>query len=559
MSIESIGIICNGEPGEAIAFSLARRNLRVLIYEINRQRADEFISRVRQGIEIKDLNGKKILRPIDPGRMIWIEDFADLKECDCVIEALRTKIETKWDYLRKIEEVVLPNTPIMSEEFIHTPAELSRAMKNKSRFLVAYFMDIEYTGSCVELVVHRSTSPRVLGTVKSFLKKAGFFCSHLQECPGYIHNRLGLLGIQNLFRMYDEQVLSYDNLAKYFIFNRYEPYHMSLSLRQLIRVELYHLLPLFQVLNTHYGERFYLPEFLGQKVTQGNIEEIIRQQSIEYSTAAGQHMPAGQRNDDGGFKHIYVTGIQLIHNNILFSLLRYNKIYFDTPKAPYFSLLARYHAKLNKQVLESAAFIEADPPVKIDLILDFSIQEFIKKIEFVKGLQDRFGADIPILLNTPMYRIEDIAKNTRNPKMIFGIYTQKNYLKNTEIVLTTSMDRGVYPRLKSFLKQVAGDYIETKDSHVRPLSLMIIAKMLESIRILEEGTADMEAIELLGVDRRVFDEIDMFGLDNLMTVSQYLKDHYPAVFNLPKTVAKMVRANKLGYATGVGFLNHSGQ
>ncbi len=558
MPDEKIGIICKGRRGEAIAFFFARRRFQVYIYELDRERANEYIDGSRKSIEIKDLKGKKILRPIDSSRMKWVERLEDLKKSDYVIEATEADIETRREYLKKVEGFLSPQVPIISHDFLHVPGDLAAALKDSSRFLAAYFWDIDYTGNSVELVAHPLTSMQILDRVEGFFKKAGLLCDHLKECVGYIHNRVGLLGIQNLFRMYDQKILSYDNLSKYFVYNRHEPYFMTLELQKEIRTELYHLLPLFKKMNKHYGPRFYLPAFLKQDFTKESLEETIRQSSVAYPVDEKDIPQDPQRaaGVNGEIENIFVSGIQLIHNNLIFPLIKYKKIYFDSPQAPYFSLLEKYHPRLYQQVMEKAVFIEGDSSVTVDLIIDFSIQKYDEKVARVKSLQDRFGDDVPLLLNSPIYKIEDIARDAPGPRMIFGMYTQKNYLKNTEIILTPSTDREIYLALRAFLKQIAGDCIETGDAPVRPLYLMIASKWLESVRVLEEGLADIEAIEFLGVDRKVFDDIDMFGLNNLITTCEYLKDHYPDVCALPGIVMEMEKENKLGYATGTGFLNH---
>jgi 3-hydroxyacyl-CoA dehydrogenase len=558
MPDEKIGIISNGGRGESLAFSFARKKFQVLIYELDRERAEGYIKGTRQNFEMKDLSWRKVYRPVIPNLMKWVESFEDLNECDYVIEASTANIETRREYLKKAEALVAPGTPLMSETFLYLPGDLSSHLEDNSRFLVSFFWDIEYTGNSVELVIHPSSSDHVLERVKNLLREAGFVCGHVKECLGYVHNRVGLLGIQNLFRMYDEKILSYENLTKYFVSNKREPYILNLPLKHEIRTELYPLLSLFRMMNKHYGERFYVPEFLKEEFSRENVGEIIRQASVEYSIDE-QDVPEESGRTTAvhdTFEHILVTGIQLTHNNLVFPLKRYKKIYFDSADDPYFSLLKTYYPKLHQQLMEEAVFMDGDSSAAIDLIIDFSIQEHDKKIEQVRRLQDRFGPNVPILLNTPMFKIADIAADSTEPRMIFGMYTQKNYLRNTEIVLSSLMDRGVYLKLKGFLKQITGDYIETGDAPVRPLYLMIASKWLESVRLLEEGLADIEAIEFLGADRKVFDDIDMFGLNNLITTCEYLKDHYPHVYTLPEIVMEMEKENKLGYATGIGFLDH---
>lgn len=553
--MEKIGIIGNAERGEAIGYSFARRKYQVIVYETDRYRANTYRSGEKKEICLKDLNGKPVLKAINPERMIWAENMQDLHECTIIIEAIQTSIELKRKYLERIEPFIPRHCPILTEHYLYLPSDLCGNMQGKHRVVGAYFWDVEYTGTCVELVTHGSTDSQTLDTIKEFLKKGGFFCDHTMECVGYIHNRVGLLGIQNLFRMYDQKVISYDNMGKYSIYNRLKPYVMNLDMKKEIHTELHSLLPLFEKMNTCYGSRFYIPEFYSEKYTKENLEHGIRKTASDRSIPT-MHISAYDKSPAASIENVFITGIGLIHSNIAFSLVRNTNVYFDSSVESYLRFFKRYQPKLYHLLSENASFIEENSAQPIDLIIDFSIQEYKDKVETVTSLQKRFGRDIPILLNTPIFWIEDIAAESINPAMVYGMYTQKNYLKNTEIVQTASMDKKMYLHVKDFLKSLAGDIIETRDAPVRPLFLMIASKMLESVRIYEEGLADIQAIEFLGVDRMVFDDIDMFGLDTLVFVATYLRDYYEDVFAIPETITKLVKDNRSGYAAGYGFVNH---
>ena len=44
--------------------------------------------------------------------------------------------------------------------------------------------------------------------------------------------------------------------------------------------------------------------------------------------------------------------------------------------------------------------------------------------------------------------------------------------------------------------------------------------------MLEQGLAEMETIEHLGIDRKTFTDIDLFGLDKLLLICEYLQPIY---------------------------------
>lgn len=547
---KNIGIISDGPRGEAIAYQFAANGYNAKVYEIDPENREKRVNASRDQLKIrfKRVKGGYTYLPVEDRPVSWVGEMMELADCELFIEGLEDdNFEAKNESILKLRELAGQSAPILSNTIRFLPSQLSARMSDNANFAVAYFLDIEYTGNTVELVAHKNTAPEILEKARSILKGAKFAAFAINECPGFIHNRVGGLGIVNLFRMYDEKILSYREMGKYLIVTKVSPASLiTLSMENEIKTELITLIEVFKAMNRHYGDRFYAPGFLREKaLTLDNISEKIAAASRGDSTdEEAPAAPSGERE----LNNIYISGVQRIHSNIISSLIRKGKkLYIDSRKHLFVASMEKDNPSLYSKLIANAGFIDEVGFGRIDLAMDFNVEAPERKIARVRELQIRLGKDIPILLNTPMYKLEDIASGAENPSMIFGMYTIKNYLSNTELVITPRMDKAVYIQLKGFFNDLCGGCIETRDAHVRPLIFMLIPKMLDSVRLLEERVAGREEIELLGVDGPIFKYMDLFGLDLIVLISDYLAPYYGEVFRVPQMLRDMARNNERFY------------
>lgn len=554
---KKIGIIGKGNRGECLALFFAQNGFTVKIFEIEEARAQQGVTGNIHHIMVKNLTGSLVKKRLRSLPIIWVETIDQFHDCDLLIEVIWDTAATKQKYLQMLIDVSAGEKPVLSETFLFLPSELCCAISECSQVTVAYFYDIEYLDRVVEVVNHERLSCAVLEAIMTLLRTAAFVPHILNESRGFIYNRLGCLGIMSLFMLYDQHILSYENISKYIFATKTGPAAANINLGVEIRNDLYHFIPLFKKLHEQYGPRFYQPEFLSDHLTIDNFETTIAGYSCDYSVDANQDSVSDKMETDQ-IDSVYITGINLLYHNVLFPLLRKSvKLYIDSQSDQFVAQLKTYNPRLHTTLMENAEFLTDDRLPPVDLILDYHLESLEEKRQRIKNFQKKAEHAIPILINSPIYKIESIAQQVDDGSMVFGMYTQKNYLLNTEMVITPLMNKSVYIQLKKFIRSLTTSVIETRDSFVRPLALMFLSKALEAVRILEEGIADIETIVALGVDKNVFKDIDLMGLDTISFIGDYLNTIYPGFGQIPDTIRKMIRENHLGYSTGKGFYEYS--
>ena len=97
MAIETVGVLGCGTMGSGISEVCARNGYRVIFRELDDDQVAAGLARITQSIDRAVELGKLDAKELDDtlSRISGTTTFADLKECDIVIEAIPEHIELK--------------------------------------------------------------------------------------------------------------------------------------------------------------------------------------------------------------------------------------------------------------------------------------------------------------------------------------------------------------------------------------------------------------------------------------------------------------------------------
>ncbi len=543
-----IGIVGNDNVGNAIALHFSNKGYNVKVLNVNEN--GEYDGNLEKRItRIRNIKGKFVEVSTEDKSIKWIESYEELLNVEFLIEAIHGKKEFKQTVLKKIENNSQQNAPILTSGRVYFPSELATVLDNPSRLLGIYLYDVEHGNNNGEIVTHSKCCEEVAEKIRTLFTEAGLRVGVVKECTGFVHNRIGLFGIMCLLKFYDEKIITLKDLSKYIVVTKVGPkLFFNLTLGKEAKFELIEAREVFIQLSEKLGnDKFRLPNYINKydynDLTFDNILNVIQQDSVEDYSISDEGFQIKE------FKKIHIKGIHPIYNNIIYPLLRGDTtLYFDENESrEYFENIKNTTKDLYDRVLSKTVFINEENVKEVDLVMDFTIEMLDEKIESCKTLQQQFGTDTPILLNTPIHKLEDIAKTLEKPSMVFGMYTQKAYLANTELIINDIIDKEIYVSIRRMIKKLASDYIETKDTYVRPLVYFVLAKLLEASRLLEEDIATMEDIEIVGVDGEIFKYMDLFEIKNISKICNYLEPIYGRTFAMPKILLDMEKEDKKFY------------
>lgn len=204
-SISKVGVVGAGLMGCGIAHSAAVAGLQVVLLDASaeqaaagRQRlADEFVKRVSKG-RMAQASAEAIL-----GRIQASGDYADLAECDLVVEAVFEDVQVKAAVFMQAQGALKPGAILATNTSTLPISDMARDLNKADSFIGLHFFSPVDRMPLVEVVVGQKTSDTTLAHALDFIRllrktpivvkdSRGFFTSRV--IAAYLQESLAMLG-----------------------------------------------------------------------------------------------------------------------------------------------------------------------------------------------------------------------------------------------------------------------------------------------------------------------------------------------------------------------------
>lgn len=212
MEIKKVGVLGCGLMGAGIAQVAASAGFETIVREIS----DDLIQKGFAGIE-KSLAkfAEKGTITIDQqqeirGRLRGTTTFADLKDCDIVIEAIIENLDEKRKTYAELDRVCKPETIFASNTSSISITEMmtATAAERQARFIGMHFFNPVPLMKLVEVVSTILTSEQVYEQAIEFGKQLGKVPVRAGDKTGFIVNRLLVPYMLDAIRALEEGVAS---------------------------------------------------------------------------------------------------------------------------------------------------------------------------------------------------------------------------------------------------------------------------------------------------------------------------------------------------------------
>ncbi|MGH2782772.1 MAG: 3-hydroxyacyl-CoA dehydrogenase family protein [Thermoleophilaceae bacterium] len=196
-----------------------------------------------------------------------------------------------------------------------------------------------------------------------------------------------------------------------------------------------------------------------------------------------------------------------------------------------------------------------------DLVIEAVPERLDLKRDLFRELDARAPATAILGSNTSSLSIADIAEVVERPGRVLGLhfFNPVHLMRLVEIIVARGTGNGTVERAREFVESLGKRPIVVRDTPGFATSRLGLTLGLEAMRMLEEGVASAEDIDLameLGYNHPMgpLKLTDLVGLDVRLAIAEHLAETIDARrFDPPAVLRRLVQEGNLGKKTGEGF------
>ncbi|HEY0101286.1 MAG TPA: 3-hydroxyacyl-CoA dehydrogenase family protein, partial [Pyrinomonadaceae bacterium] len=194
MEIKKVGVLGCGLMGSGIAQTAATAGFEVVVREVSNELCERGFAGIEKSLakfaEKGTINADQ--QTEIRGRLRGTTEFADLADCDIIVEAIIENLDTKRDTYRQLDELCKPETIFASNTSSLSITEMMTATSNERqrRFIGLHFFNPVPIMKLVEVVKTILTDEAVYETAVDFGKRLGKVPVRASDKTGFIVNRL---------------------------------------------------------------------------------------------------------------------------------------------------------------------------------------------------------------------------------------------------------------------------------------------------------------------------------------------------------------------------------
>lgn len=199
-----------------------------------------------------------------------------------------------------------------------------------------------------------------------------------------------------------------------------------------------------------------------------------------------------------------------------------------------------------------------------DLIIEAATEDMEQKKALFKELDELCKPETIIATNTSSLSITEIATATNRPDRIIGMhfFNPVPMMKLVEIIKGLTTSEETKETILELTRALGKSPVDVAEAPGFVVNRILIPMINEAIGILADGVATAEDIDqamMLGANHPMGPLAlgDLVGLDVCLAIMDVLYAEYgDPKYRAHTLLRKMVRANKLGRKTGIGFYDY---
>ncbi len=192
MNIEKVAVIGAGTMGAQIAQTMTQAGIGVRLIDLDEglvRRGMETIRNIYQtGLDKGKISSQEMKRKI--GLASGGSDYESLGDVDLAIEAVFEDIAVKRKVFEALDSACPPRAILASNSSSLSISALARMTGRPDRVIGMHFFNPVYAMKLVEVIPGLPTAPETVSEVMKLSKRLKKVAIKVQECPGFVVNRL---------------------------------------------------------------------------------------------------------------------------------------------------------------------------------------------------------------------------------------------------------------------------------------------------------------------------------------------------------------------------------
>ena len=190
--IKRVGVIGAGTMGGGISMNFLSAGIPVTIVEMQQEALDRGTGVVRKNYEATAAKGRIKPEQVEQamGALKPTLDFADLAECDLIIEAVYETMEVKKEIFTRLDAIAKPGAILASNTSYLNIDEIAACTKRPEDVVGMHFFSPANVMKLLEVVRGDKTADDVLATVMALAKKIKKVAVVAGVTYGFIGNRM---------------------------------------------------------------------------------------------------------------------------------------------------------------------------------------------------------------------------------------------------------------------------------------------------------------------------------------------------------------------------------
>ncbi|MDB5976516.1 MAG: paaH [Nevskia sp.] len=192
MSLLKIGVIGAGTMGSGIAQTCALSRLDVVLLDVSEAIVAKGLNSIGAGLD-RLVKKEKISKDQRNDAMIRIRGtsiYADLGQCDLVIEAATENLDLKRSILKQAGDLLHPEAVLATNTSSISITSLATASGRPDRFIGMHFFNPVTVMELVEIIRGLQSSDRTYNTAMEFARLVGKHPITIRNTPGFAVNRI---------------------------------------------------------------------------------------------------------------------------------------------------------------------------------------------------------------------------------------------------------------------------------------------------------------------------------------------------------------------------------